>query len=210
MFASFLWKSCLASGVVTSFSISLSGRNLNEVHPTPRLPVSSPPWPSACPRDVSHWFPFSLPALSCPVYTWTPSQFPLSIHLWWLFSFHFWVRFTHPFLGPLYLPVSLSLWIVVHLSHTLWLMSTHKWVHTMCVFLALGYFTHDVFLKLQSHHESCWEMDGIWDYNPEWGMELLSQTLCIYVFNKYFDIVSRIVTMEYISIISAWGFCFCW
>ena len=39
---------------------------------------------------------------------------------------------------PCYL-VSVVLWIVARLSCTFWLLSTYKWVHTMLIFLGLGY-----------------------------------------------------------------------
>ena len=61
----------------------------------------------------------------------SPIQFPLSIHLWCLFSFPFWIRFSYVPLGPPYYPVSLGLWIVAWLSYTLWLISSYQWVHTI-------------------------------------------------------------------------------
>lgn len=85
--------------------------------------MTSPhPRSSASPKDVPHQFPFSLPALSyppstffpylvtipIPLFTLSPSQFPLSIHLWWLFCFPS-ERFTHSPLGSPNYPVSLGL-----------------------------------------------------------------------------------------------------
>ena len=105
----------------------------------------------ALPRDAYHaylWFLLSLSAYFCPPSSHlipipTLTQFPLSIHLWCLFYFCFWERFTYP---PYYL-VSLGLRIVAWLSCTLWLMSTYKWVYTMHVFLGLAYLTQEVILK---------------------------------------------------------------
>jgi hypothetical protein len=76
-------------------------------------------------------------------FTASPTQFPLSIYLWWLFCFPFWVRFRHRHLWPLYYPVSLSLCIAAWLPCTLWLISTCRWVYTTCLFLAQGYLNQD-------------------------------------------------------------------
>jgi hypothetical protein len=114
------------------------------------------------------WFPFSLSTLSCSIspHTWSkfpsPTQFPLSIHLQWLFSFPIWVRLKRPSLEPPYYPVSLSLWIVAWLSWTLWLMSTYKWVPTMSVCLALSYLIRDDILKF---HLFSWKIHDDFVFN---------------------------------------------
>ena len=103
--------------VATAVSIFPSCGNLTRILPhTPvTLPHSRPP---ASPHAdfYSHFQPslaLSAPTPdhhlhSPPLLTPSPTQFPLSTHLQWLFSFPFWVRFIHPPLGLPYCPVSLG------------------------------------------------------------------------------------------------------
>jgi len=71
-------------------------------------------------------FPFSLlysPCTWCPPFPMpSPTQFPPSLHLWYLFYFAFWERVNHsPSAPPCYL-ACLGLCVVTQLSCTLWLL----------------------------------------------------------------------------------------
>jgi hypothetical protein len=78
------------------------------------------------PLHIWFWAPHSLPILS-------PTQFPSSIYLLWLFNFYFQVGFKHPCLCLPSCLASLGLWNVVWVSCILWLISTHKRVYFMHV-----------------------------------------------------------------------------
>lgn len=82
---------------------------------TYRLPVYSLFQASSCSQRFLPQISILSPSLllPLPLFTSSSTQFPLSIHLWWLFSFPFCVIFVYLPLGPSYYSVSLGLWIVV-------------------------------------------------------------------------------------------------
>jgi hypothetical protein len=92
-------------------------------------------------------------AIPVPFIIFSPIQFPLTIHLWWLFSFPYWVRSLHsPF--RIYLLPSLFGSIVCSLVIlNIWVMSTYKWVHSTHAILDPIYLTQDDILKFYPIHD---------------------------------------------------------
>jgi hypothetical protein len=92
----------------------LLGASISHPH---RPPGASPhlacPWDARLPHPNCCQSPFILSKTSLPTPNSPPSpllsptQFPPSIHLWWLIYFFFRVRFTYPPLGP---PCYLAFW----------------------------------------------------------------------------------------------------
>ena len=141
-------ESCLATGrhwVFTEWPL----QDLQSCFPGASSYPRTLVWPRDCP--YSSQIPFSLCLLSlhcissplAPLPVPSPTHFPPSIHLWYLFYLPFWEWFKHSPLGLLCYWVSLGLLIIAWLPCTLWLIFMYKWVHSMNVFLGLGYLTKD-------------------------------------------------------------------
>ena len=133
----------LASASFIDTRTNLGYNTAPYTHPPTNFCSVSQPSPALC---------LYLFSISIPLLTPSPTQFPLSIHLWciFLFYFPFWLRFMIPPLGLPYYLASLGLWIVTWLSFTLQLVSTYKWVHSILVFLTLAYHTQGYVFLLSS------------------------------------------------------------